>query len=396
MVLEAGMSPREIFAISLVAGISLLLFLDRKKVRRHYIIFYRRTEKGLKMIDRIAALSPGFWNRYASAGVVAGAASIVVSTALMAKTVFDMVWNQSTANGPSAVLPGLGSEVTIQPGVSFIPVEYWVIGVGILMFFHEMSHGIVARMNDFDLNSVGWVVMGIIPGAFVEPKGEEMLPGAEAEESDGGMWDQGTWKQRLQVLAAGSFANYIVAGIFIAAHFLLLGAVTQPSGVFYAAQEGYPASAAGMNNGSLESIDGRPIEKPQDVIEVAKSIEPNETVSIRSSEGNFTFEAASDPEGSGGYMGIRVGSQNVLKESYRDQRAGIQWFISLIYTVGWLNLLIGLFNMTPIKPLDGGLFLETVVERYREDWKPAVDRLSALGWITILGSLALTILSQVI
>ncbi|MFB6292069.1 MAG: site-2 protease family protein, partial [Candidatus Nanohaloarchaea archaeon] len=294
------LTPRLVFLIVLVGGLAAFLWWDREKIERHYFIFFRRTAHGIDFIDRISRRFPRFWNYYGWAGVVTGFLSVAVAAVLITRTIGKMVVTRSVENGPSLVLPGLVSQNQFQAGVSFVPIEYWVIGVGILMVVHEMSHGIVARAEDFELNSVGWIIVGILPGAFVEPKGENMLPGDEENiDPDTGMWEQGTWKQRLKVLGAGSFANYLTAALFMGLAFGATTAATQPSDVFYMAEQGYPAHDSGMRNGTLVRIDGHRIDSVADLQNASSGIEVNETVPIWTSEGNFTVTATSKEDWEG-------------------------------------------------------------------------------------------------
>ncbi|MFB6190666.1 MAG: site-2 protease family protein [Candidatus Nanohaloarchaea archaeon] len=390
-------NPRLAFLIVFVSGLAALLYLDRDKIQRHFILFYRRTERGLDFIDRTARRAPRFWNYYGWLGVLTGLASVVISFALMAQVYGQMLVSRSVENGPSLVLPGLVSQNQFQAGVSFVPVEYWVIGVGIIMAVHEFSHGIVARAEDFNINSVGWIVMGIFPGAFVEPEGENMLPSGdgERETSEGGIWDQGSWTSRLKVLGAGSLANYITAAVFFLVAVGMAAAVTQPSDVFYVADEGFPAAEAGMTNGSLVEINGVNIESPADVENVSDSIKPGEKVSLWTSEGNFTVTAVERKGFENGYVGIRVGQQRAIKQSLSPYRAGLQWFVSLLQTVAFLNFVIGLFNMLPLKPLDGGFMVETVLEEYYPDSLGYLDRFSLLGWTLLLAGILLGLVAGI-
>jgi len=386
----SGLNPRLMFLAVFLSALSLFLFLDRKKIQRHYILFYRRTDRGLEIIDSIASRLPGFWKYYGWVGVLTGFLSIVASFALMAYTYGNMFATRSVENGPSLILPGLSAEHSFQAGVSFIPIEYWVISIGIIMVVHELSHGIVARAEDFEINSVGWIVMGIFPGAFVEPKGENMLPGEEEnEDASTGMWEQGTWKQRLKVLGAGSFANYITAAVFILGALGMSAAVTQPSGLLYVTEEGFPAHEAGMNNGTINQISGEKIDTVDDLQRVSGDIEVGEPVKLWTSEGNFTIEAGEKEGYEGGYIGIRVGKQQVMKPEYESYQAGLQWFISLLQTVAFLNFVIGLFNMLPLKPLDGGLMIDTLIKEYAPERENILNSFSLAGWALILAGLAI-------
>jgi membrane-associated protease RseP (regulator of RpoE activity) len=416
--LNLAFTLREIFLVLFVVGLGTFLYWDRKKIQRHYILFYRRTERGIDLIDRIARAAPRFWNIYGWAGVATGFLSVLVGSVLFLQGVGSTIREPGGGQGASLLLPGLVDQNQFQAGISFVPLEYWLVGIGILMVVHEMSHGIVARSQGFELNSVGWIIMGILPGAFVEPKGENMLPGDEAnKDPDTDMWEQGNWKQRLKVLGAGSFANYLTGALFLLLGMGMMSAVSTSSDVQYVASPNYSAYDSGMRNGSLVQINGQDIENTGDVMQVSNELEVNETITVWSSEGNFTFQASKDPdtskrftqraaealglrevedESKKGFIGIRVGQFNVIEEPYAEHQALLSWFISMIQTIGLLNILIGIFNMLPVKPLDGGLMFETVIERYAPDRVDAVNAVSLAGWTLILGSMIVAIASGII
>jgi membrane-associated protease RseP (regulator of RpoE activity) len=256
------------------------------------------------------------------------------------------------------------------------------------MFFHEMSHAIVARAEDFEINSVGWVVIGILPGAFVEPKGDQMLEEGEVTEantsSDTGLWDQGNWKSRLKVLCAGSWANYIIGGIFILGFF----GMTQTS-LIYNVQDDFPAQKAGMNNGTILEINGDSVSTTDQLLDSLENVSVGDEVDFRTSEGNFTVEAVEHPEGEeGGYVGIRFGENRSSVFEDFAYPGFMAWFIGLIGTIAFLNLAIGLFNMLPAKPLDGGQVVDTFVREFKGDeYVHYVNKFSLLVWLVILGTL---------
>jgi hypothetical protein len=385
-------NARLIFLLGFLAAVALYVWRD-KKLERHSILFIRRTKKGIKSIDRIAKRFPRFWNYYGWAGVFTGLISVFAALAMLLYTFYDMIARQSAQNGPSLILPGTVSETTFQAGVSFVPAEYWVISIIIMMTVHELSHGIVARAEDIELRSVGWVIVGILPlGAFVEPEGEKMLPGdedGEQEDESQATWDVGNWKSRLKVLCAGSFANYITAALFILMATGLTAALTSPT-LFYNAQEGYPAQEAGMDNGTIIAVNGERVESFDQLRNITERVQVGDEVTLWTSEGNFTVTATDREGDEGGYIGILMGQQNTVKDQYSDYQDGLSWFISLLTTVAFLNFLIGLFNMAPIKPLDGGLVFETFTSEFvGEDGIVNVNRFSLAMWALLLLSLLL-------
>ena len=43
-----------------------------------------------------------------------------------------------------------------------------------MIIIHEFSHGILARVENVKINSIGLLLFAIIPGAFVEPDEEKL------------------------------------------------------------------------------------------------------------------------------------------------------------------------------------------------------------------------------
>jgi membrane-associated protease RseP (regulator of RpoE activity) len=220
------------------------------------------------------------------------------------------------------------------------------------------------------------------------PDDEEEYDKEDEEESQA-TWDVGDWKSRLKVLCAGSFANYITAALFILMATGFTAALTSPT-LYYNAQDGYPAQEAGMNNGTIIALNGEKVESFEQLRNITEQIEVGQEVDIWTSEGNFTVTATEREGEQGGYIGILLGQQNTVKDEYSEYQGVLSWFISLLSTVALLNFLIGLFNMAPIKPLDGGLVLETFTTEFvGEEGIANVNRFSLAMWALLLLSLLL-------
>ena len=393
--LLAETNPRLIFSVALTIVVAAVLWWDRENVERQFILFYRRTDRGLQKIDQIASKFPRFWKAYGSLGVLTGLISILIALGMVLFTFYFMIDTGSTEGGPAMILPGLESETEWQAGATFVPVEYWVISIAVLMFVHEMSHAIIARAEGFEINSVGWLVLGILPGAFVEPKGENMLPGSEQEESGSHtIWEGGDWKSRLKVLCAGSFANYVTAALFLGLALGMTFAAAETTedavigvqlfqgdeGIEYIATEEGPAYQAGMRNGTLYSIDGFEIESIEDIEASTVDLEIGQQIVLDTSEGEFTVE-------------VSEGEVREIRESLEPYQAPLQWFTSMLLTVATLNFLIGLFNMVPIKPLDGGLSVETLItEFWGEENVKYLNKFSLVMWALLLGTIVVVLL----
>lgn len=380
---------RMIFLIVLTLGVAAYLYLERDKFDREGIAFLRRTQTGIDTIDNIAKRLPRFWKFYAGVGVVTGLTSIVLSLGSIGYSLGQSILTRSVENGPSLVLPGPVSQNQFQSGVSFIVPEYWLAGIMVTVIVHELSHAIIARSEGFDIKSIGYGFLAIIPIGFVEPEGDRSLEKGVTEAG----WTGGSWKGRVKVLCAGSFANYLTAGLFALLAVGLAAGVTtttstgyvginvyENSSIGYQAVQGFPAAEAGLTNGTLYSINDNQINTLEDLRAVSETINPGDNVTMNTSEGVKT---------------VTADQRNLtrVKEGFMEYRSGLSWFLNLLYTVAFLNFAIGLFNMLPIIPLDGGLTLQAIIEKYFGE-----DKLKYLGNFSLLmwAALIVTILISVI
>lgn len=75
--------------------------------------------------------------------------------------------------------------------------------------------------------------------------------------------------------------------------------------------------------------------------------------------------------------------------AYVGQRLGIQWVSDLFGELGWLNLLLAIFNLLPGAPLDGGRILTAIVWRVTGNRWKAVRVAARAG--RVLGGLVLAL-----
>jgi len=75
--------------------------------------------------------------------------------------------------------------------------------------------------------------------------------------------------------------------------------------------------------------------------------------------------------------------------AYFGERLGVQWVADLFGELGWLNLLLGIFNLLPGAPLDGGRLLAAIVWRVTGDRWRSVRVAARAG--RVLGALVLAL-----
>jgi len=349
-------------------GVILLLVFWRNKKRVDlqkivfpilYLVIYR-TQIGLKFMDRMAKKHPRLVGFFGTSGIYFGFLGMAVIFYFLIKGTFMFLFN----GGPPPVaplLPGIEPAVGI-PTISFI---HWIIAIFILAGVHEFSHGLVARLHNIKLKSSGFAVFSIllpiVPAAFVEPDEKELSKRSK--------------KQQLAVLAAGSWSNFITAGIFILLSFLIISplvAITshQTGVLVVSSSEDHAAFNAGIHSGEkIIMINNVEIRSVEDFISFMNDVKPQDDLNIKTNEGEYSAVAEKNPDGENGYLGISVTSGN------RQYNLGMWYWPQIVFwfstLIGWIiiaNIGVGLFNLLPLGPVDGGrMFLVAAMALFKNN-----------------------------
>ncbi len=141
----------------------------------------------------------------------------------------------------------------------------------------------------------------------------------------------------------------------------------------------------------LEAIDNHQITNSSDYLKVVSSYAPGDNVSVRTDEGTYTVTLDKNPNNeSRGFFGIQA---NKHFEMVNNSLGPIPWiFFELLELFQWvamLNLGIGLFNLLPLKPLDGGYMLEILLSYKlpKSIYTPIVNALSVVMAMIIVVSI---------
>ena len=337
-----------------ILGVMLLIFflLNKKNVDLQKIIFpvlylvLYRTKIGLNLMDRISKKYPRFINFISIAGIYFGFFGMAVIFYFLIKGTYSFLF----IGGPPPVaplFPGIKPAVGI-PSISFV---HWIIAIFILAGVHEFSHGLVARLHNIILKSSGFAVFSIllpiVPAAFVEPDEEQL--------------NKKSKKTQLAVLAAGSWSNFITAGIFILISLVLItplvGISSYNDGVVVVQLEkGLPAFNADIGVGEkIVKINDYEIKTVDDFILSMKEIKPGEKINMVTDKKEYSLVTVSSPDRDNGYLGVSVSPEKmVFKEGLWYWPQIISWFGVLISWIILANVGVGLFNLLPLGPVDGG------------------------------------------
>ncbi|ASJ06240.1 site-2 protease family protein [Thermococcus pacificus] len=301
-----------------------------------------RTKRLLGFIDGISRKNRKLWRVYADVGIALGFMGMGYVFYALLKTAMQTVRQGGQGGGVQLVIPGLT-----------IPLWYGLIGLAVVMIVHELSHGIVARAEGLPLKSVGLVLLAVIPGAFVEPDEEEL--------------EKAPLRARLRVYGAGSLANVVTAFIAVLIINLAISPLLQPSGILVSGiLDDGPAYGILQNGDVITAMDGVQIQKIDEFIDFMNKTKPGQTVTLTvlrdGKELNVNLKLGAHPENpEKGYIGIYP-AQSVTS------KVGLDWLVlPLFFAFYWiyvLNIGIGLMNLFPLVPLDGGRMLDDVFKRY--------------------------------
>jgi len=356
---------------------AVLIFKDRKNIEIKGILFIRRTKKGKGFLDRIARKSPKFWKIFGSLGVLVCFGGMAFGLYFLLNSLIF----PTGAPSLSLVIPFPTNETTVGYGFIGVPFWYFIIGVMTLIFSHEGMHGVLARAEKIKIKNMGLLMLLVIPGAFVEPD-EKQLKKAD-------------WKTKIRIYAGGSFSNFLLAGLVVLIIFLFISPVLLMEGVGYLGYvnstkygaEPYPAQTLNMTS-AIISIDGQRIRNVEELSEFMEKTKPGQVVTIETYSENYKVTLAENPDNPNlGFIGLSgVGDTQMIKSEYKGTSFyGIIEF--LLEMLGWIwiiNIGVGLVNIFPIKPLDGGLMMEALSEKFAPKYKKEIVRFFSAIFLSLI------------
>jgi len=370
--------------IIFIVILGLLIYKDRKHFERDAFILVRRTLHGRDFISNIGKNHPLFWKIMGNIAIIAVFVASILTLGWMVYNVYDILISEIAMPALAAVIPTTSTTATIGPGYFAVPFWFWVIPIILLLVVHEGFHGIMSGREGVKIKSMGVGILAVLPLAFVEPDEKQIV--------------KKPMMSQLRIFAAGSYANFLVAGI--SALILMFGFVglSLVSGVgFSGYTEGYPAADVNLT-GIITKINDYDIHTTDDLHKALLEIGAGQEVTIETllvhNDGSFetltyTLVTAAGPEGTDdekGYIGITFEginpNMNILRPEYEPYREVIVFIQGLIYFMFLINLGVGLFNTFPIKFLDGGRMFELVFLRISKKKGPTM--MKALTFFTLI------------
>lgn len=363
--------PQLIFAAVFFAALALFLLLKRRHVIVEWLIFpvvymaMYRAGWGIKAMDSIAGRLRPLLKALGVVAVVIGFIGMGLISYQLVKNLSEIVTRSSSGSSVGIIQP-FAKDV---PGTIFVPFIYFIISIFIIAVLHEFSHGVMARVHKCKVKSSGFAFLGlvipIIPAAFVEPCEKEM--------------SRKSRMAQLSILAAGAVSNILCAAavlmLIVYVSEPLVRSMVTPLGVeVVKVEKDSPAELAGLHLGELiTSINDVQILDSKAMVEYLGARSPGDALKIGTNVSSHAAVLSAHPDGSGRpYMGFQVVNRFVVsdaaKASYGSYLAdSVLWISGLLFWLFNLSLGIGLFNLVPLGPIDGGKMLRIGLSSWFED-----------------------------
>lgn len=357
-----------IAAVVFLIVLTIFLYLKRKNLDTKQIIPYLlyfsmyKTTLGLKFMDYVAKKYKKFTIYIGYFGVFVGFAGMAIISYALLNNIYVLFTKPEAIPGVGLVLPFKAK------GVFFVPFFYWIISIFVIAVVHEFAHGLLARAHNMKVKSSGFAFLGfiipVIPAAFVEPDEKELRKRPH--------------KQQLSVFAAGPFSNVIFAFLFLAVSLAtasIATSVVEPDGVkitdYVKGNEEFPAQKAGIKLGEvIQQVDGQPTPYVSNLSTLLRIKNPGEFVTIKTDKKSYEIMLTKNPENESlAYLGAYLEQSTKIKDNIKAAYGeflpnSFIWVYGLFVILFVLNLGIGLFNLVPIGPLDGGRMMQLAAHRF--------------------------------
>jgi len=352
----------------------LLIYVNRKKFEfQGKVIAIYKTKLGISLMDRIAKKWPRFVLFMGTMGIYVGFAGMILMVYFIGLGVYQMFFVPSAPPMFSPVIPGVsipGSPITL-------PLFEGLIALLVVVVFHEFTHGVISKAYKIPITSSGFVMFGPIPGAFVEPD-EKKLKKAKR-------------KAQLAIFAGGPFANVILALVLLGV-MLGMGAAStsmyDANGIQITGFTNVTEHESGARlesiyeNEIIYSINNVSVLHVSNLSYAMQNVSPGDLITLDTNLGTKSIVVASNPANESlPYLGIYLNQKIEGNSKFTNNKVFSTiyfWFFGNPYDLrfnqglgmlGWIFIIslgIGIVNLLPLGPMDGGRMYLLALEKYFE------------------------------
>jgi membrane-associated protease RseP (regulator of RpoE activity) len=385
-----------IFLIAAYAAIA--YYIHSRKLWEDHITFYGpilaiKTNK-IGFFDKFTAFRT-FFRIYGTAGVIA---VIIVSVFITLMLFISVRYTLLVQPEPTGIYKP--QNILLLPGINeYVPstLAVWlafILTIGV----HEFGHGILCRVENIKVKTMGALIAVIPIGFFVEPDEEEL--------------DRTKGMAKVRMFGAGITNNLVVGFSCFFLLMLFVGLATPVSQpIIHGVYKDYPAASAGIPPGSIvTAVNGVTVSNRADVSAILNSTKPGNTLTLTIEKNNImkdyqlTLSAwpGDIPDKTSGFMGVEyydgTAVMSVVQGMFSPlgffqfliipfaNDSGVQFLrilafetpdtiyyqvpfegfwgvVHLLFWCAWININVGIFNAIPMIPLDGGYIFKEGVDR---------------------------------
>ena len=337
-----------IFAL-IFYGIIFLLFVkyrNKFEVQNKIFVLYK-TKLGIKLMNKLSSKIPRILHYISYLSITIGFIGMIITFLFLIKGVWNMIFIPNAIPVLAPVLPGVSI-----PGVPTLSFWHWIIAILITAVVHEFFHGVYASLAKVKIKSSGFAFLGPILAAFVEPDEKQLAK-------------KSTHKQ-LSVLSAGPFSNIVLAFVFFLIGIFIIAPVTSSilelNGIqIVDINKDLPIAQTSLKSGDqIIAIDNETVINQTHFSSIIKSHKPGDILNIQTQDKIIPVELSSNPENKSlPIMGVTISYAKAdikpsIKKIFGNTPLALFWILKLVFWVYAISLGVGLFNLLPLGPVDGG------------------------------------------
>ncbi|BBG24625.1 site-2 protease family protein [Sulfuracidifex tepidarius] len=330
------MIEAEIIAIVLLFFVAwALLYLARKRLEKFglnvpipFLLMYKSKVRDIWFPS--ISLSKGY-RYYEKAAIVLSLISMLGGIILIFYIISEFIVPHPSSQPAVSLTP-------IIPGVtiSLSQTPFLLLALGISVALHEIMHALSATSNGIKVRNGGILLLGIFPGAFVEPD----------EES----FNSSTLSKKVKVIAAGIAMNLILAAIFFPLTLFFPSLVSQGVLIEGVMKDSAAYNASISSGDIIKAIDGQTVNSPY---QLGNYLDKN-------TKNSYTILLANGSEET-----ITINTPNHFLGVYVTYDIPSIWIdvYTFIFWMFTINFSLALFNGAPLVITDGGKIFTELLKR---------------------------------
>jgi len=441
--------------------VGLFLYKNRKKLQIESKVFILyRTKVGLRIIEKLSKIIP---SEFLSTVIIASGYLMMISALYLLYISIKAFAGMIVVPNVPPLMPLIPYVTTIfkTPFLPPLYFTYWIVTICIVAVVHEFAHGIFARFYGIKLKATGFGFLGPLLAAFVELDEKQMAK--KKIKAQLAVLSAGSFANLIfavifflimQLFFSATFISagvmmpdLNIAGVIIPSYSLVqintsgvadfnltkaseamkennlteIKITAENKSYFLTpelaliqesvqerskkeldaiiAYEDTPAYNAKIK-GVIQEINGIKITDYTYFDKIMSTLKPNETVSLKTSEGNYTIQLAEYPDNSSrGYLGLgfpvdqRESAVSSIIKTLTGRKDSYTYFTSssiavfiynLLLWITLINFSVMIMNMLPFSIFDGGRFFYLTALAMTKSKKKAFSAFKIASMIVLI------------